>query len=152
MKFILLFSLFLSSLFAEVNYNKYDYLFKKYEEESGVPSFLLKAVAVNENDTLNPYAIRENTNNTRDLGLMQINTIWAREFNIRESDLLKPEVNIKVASIILADLINKYGYSWETVGRYHSATPSLKRIWLARIKKNIIMLAKMDRRLTLARN
>jgi hypothetical protein len=154
MRIFLLLAILTSFIFgANIDYNKYDNTFKKYEQESGVVNwFLLKAVAVTENSNLNPYAIRYNTNGTKDIGLMQINTIWAKEFGLKESDLLNVDTNVKVATIILTDLINKHGYSWETVGMYHSATPVHKRVWLSSIKKNIQMLAKLDRSLFLASN
>ncbi len=154
MKIFLFLSLLISLAFSSsIDYNKYDHLFQKYEEKYGVSYFLLKAVAVTENDQLDPYIIRRNTNNTKDLGLMQINTLWIKEFpelGLSESNLLDPDKNIEVAAIILSGLIKQYGYSWETIGRYHSATPKFKRIWLSRIKKNIVMLAKLDQGVRIA--
>ncbi len=38
---------------------------------------------------------------------------------------------------ILARLINRYGYSWETIGRYHSGTSHLNKTYYRKIYKHL---------------
>lgn len=151
---ILFLAIFTSFLYGgEIDYHKYDNIFKKYEKLSGTVNwFLLKAVAVTENSTMNPYLVNKNKNGTKDVGLMQINTIWAKEFGLSEKDLMNPDTNVRVATIILDDLIKRHGYTWETVGMYHSATPVHKRVWVNNVIKNIRMLDRMNRMEQLASN
>lgn len=151
---ILIFLLTLSSLlFGKMEvYSKYDDIFKKYEKEFGISYFLMKSIAMTENNTFNPKAIMHNTNGTRDIGLMQINTAWIKwmpEANITVEKLYDPEFNIKVAFMIVDKIIEKHGYSWDSIGRYHSGTTKFKNKWLSRIKGNIRYLASIDNRITI---
>ena len=57
-----------------------------------------------------------------DIGLMQVNyEIWGRYLNLPVSRLFNPKINILIGAYILSHYIRKYGYSWKTIGRYHSA-------------------------------
>ena len=57
-----------------------------------------------------------------DIGLMQVNyEIWGRYLNLPVSRLFNPKINILIGAYILSHYIKKYGYSWKTIGRYHSA-------------------------------
>lgn len=154
MKFIFTLLFFLSFLEANLNkdqklakkYSQYDHLFQKYEEIYGVSKILMKAVAVTENGKFDKSFILQNTNNTTDNGLMQINSMWIKwmpKEKITLEKLQDVDFNIKIAFLIMKDLIDRGGYSWETVGRYHSGTPSLKKKWLKRIKRNMKMLARI---------
>lgn len=152
---ILLFVLFstASANTAEF-YSQYDDIFKKYEKEYGVPFFLVKAIAITENNDMDKNSVSKNTDGTRDIGLMQINTSWIKnlpEEKLSVEKLKKPEHNIRVAFIILDDLIKKYGYNWESIGKYHSSTPKYKKIWLSRIKGNIQHLASIDKRIVITK-
>ena len=75
-----------------------------------------------------------NTNNTYDLGPMQINTIWipelARHWRVSERTALKMVrddacVNIGVAAWILRTKIHDSGSLYNGIAWYHSATPHL---------------------------
>ena len=75
-----------------------------------------------------------NTNNTYDLGPMQINTIWipelARYWGVSEPVALKMVrddacVNIGVGAWILRSNMNKTGSLSKGIAYYHSGTPSL---------------------------
>lgn len=70
-----------------------------------------------------------------DLGSYQINYKWFKsdDFNIYFSDDSAREY----AANILSDLIHKHGYSWETLGRYHSATPQLNQYYYKKLHKYI---------------
>lgn len=79
----------------------------------------------------NCSAINSNTNGSRDIGCMQINTAWLptlkTKFGISERDLLDPCTNVNVGAWILARNVREYGQSWRAVGAYN-ATSESKRI------------------------
>lgn len=67
-------------------------------------------------------AINFNKNNTYDIGLMQINTIWLpqlRKYGISKADLFDPCTNIHVGAWILSGLIQRHGLNWDAIGRYN---------------------------------
>jgi len=75
-----------------------------------------------------------NTNNTYDLGPMQINTIWlpqlASYWGVSQSRALQEVrddacINIGVGAWILRQEMNKTGSLYEGIANYHSATPWL---------------------------
>jgi soluble lytic murein transglycosylase-like protein len=74
----------------------------------------------------------KNTNNTYDLGPMQINTIWlpelARHWGVPRETALRMVrddacVNIGVGAWILRKKINQTGSLYQGIAYYHSATP-----------------------------
>ena len=108
-------------------------------ETYNVPVKLLKAIAKIESDNDN-LAINVNKNGTRDIGKMQINSIWLTKLekhNIYENDLLDPCQNIFVGAWILRFYIDKYGYNWKGIGSYHSTTPALNRRYAWKIYNNM---------------
>lgn len=136
-------------------YSKYDHIFAKYEKVYGVSKVLMKTIAITENSKMQPKFVLKNTNNTVDVGLMQINSKWQKwmpEANITIEKLKDPDFNIKISFMIVRDLINRHGYSWETIGRYHSSTQKHKKKWLKRAKANIKMLASLDKRIKIQKN
>lgn len=139
---------FISLLSAEdFSYHKYDSIFKKYSEIYNVPFLLLKVIAISENSMMDPNLVRKNKNGTYDIGLFQINTakITDKELkHIKKNDLKRPEVSTNVAAFILRKIIVKKGYSWETIGEYHSKTKEHKDNWLKRVKKNFKYLKKQE--------
>lgn len=152
-KLILLFFVFTCSLFANIDlYNKYDDIFKKYEKEFGISYFLMKSIALTENNKFDNKAVMYNTNGTRDIGLMQINTSWIKwmpEAKITVEKLRDPDFNIKIAYMIVDKIIKQHGYNWSSIGRYHSGTPVHKNKWLSKIKSNILYLASIDERVSI---
>ena len=81
--------------------------------------------------------VGNNTNKTRDIGLMQTNTIHLNDlkrFGITEHDLKDPCVSLDVAGWMLAKLIKKHGVR-EGVGRYHSGTPKYKNPYIKKVFK-----------------
>jgi len=84
----------------------------------------------------------KNTNNTHDLGPMQINTIWipelARHWGVsRETAhrLVRDDacVNIGVGTWILRKKINQTGSLYQGIAYYHSATPHLGTRYRAKV-------------------
>jgi len=68
--------------------------------------------------------VNTNTNGTRDIGVMQINSshlIELAKYSITEKQLHDPCVNIKVGAWILANSIYKYGNTWRAVGAYNAS-------------------------------
>lgn len=94
-----------------------------------VSPILIDAIIKTESDH-NPLAININTNGSEDVGLMQINlATWlptiAQQGYDRNS-LFDPCTNITVGSWVLAQEVQRFGYSWEAVGAYN-AGPSPDR-------------------------
>ena len=160
MKFLLIFFVFFSFGYANTKnmeklekYNQYDDIFLKYEKEFGISYFLMKSIALTENAGFDNDAIMKNENGTIDIGLMQINSMWKYwlpEENITHQKLKDPDFNIKIAYTIVSKIIEQHGYSWDSIGRYHSGTPKFKERWLNKIKKNVSYLASLDNRVALS--
>jgi len=85
---------------------------------------------------------RPNTNGSKDLGLMQINTVWVQEIADR-LNMPKEKVynslrddacfNIGVAGWILRDRIDNAGEFWKGVGEYHSKTGKRRDQYLRKV-------------------
>ena len=124
------------------NGSAYANTFKRVGKITGVNYKILVSVAYVESG-LNPYAVdvdgrayffksRESADRavkrfiggygSVDIGLMQVNyEIWGRYLNLPVSQLFEPKINILIGAYILRHYIRKYGLSWKTIGRYHSA-------------------------------
>lgn len=101
--------------------------------------YLLAAIAKTESN-FNANAVRQNTNGTRDIGVMQVNTIWLpvlARYGVTEAQLYDPCTNITVGAWILSQQQGKYGNTWEAVGTYHSKTPSFKWKYADRVQTNL---------------
>lgn len=89
----------------------------------GLPAALLIAIAEQESG-FNPKAVNTaNRNGTRDLGLMQINSMHLpllARYGIREQDLFEPCTNVHVGAWVLASAFAQHGYSWNAVGAYNA--------------------------------
>lgn len=112
-----------------------------------VSSVLLYAIARTESG-LNPQAIGRNSNGSRDIGLMQINSAWLptlASHGIGERDLFEPCVNIHVGAWILASNISRLGYTWEAVGAYNAANPALRRSYAEKVRRHLAIEAPASR-------
>lgn len=71
--------------------------------------------------------VNKNTNNTIDVGIMQINSIHFNSLNklgFSESLLRQNScVNVFSGVWVLKQSILRYGYTWDGIGNYHSHTP-----------------------------
>jgi soluble lytic murein transglycosylase-like protein len=91
--------------------------------EFSIAPELLYAIAEQESG-LDPSVIGHNSNGSRDIGLMQINSSHLPRLakqNITEKTLLNNSCqSLKVGAGILADFMRRYGYSWKAVGAYNA--------------------------------
>lgn len=106
----------------------------------GIDPRLLYAIGKTESG-LNPRAYnRSNKNGSYDIGLMQINSQWLptlRRHGITEQDLLDPCVSIQVGAWILAHNVKRLGYSWNAVGAYNAADPTLRLSYALKVYRNL---------------
>lgn len=58
-----------------------------------------------------------------DVGLMQINSQWTRQWKMDPVRLLDPETNIRLGIRLLHEEIGRHGLNWQAVGKYHSPNP-----------------------------
>jgi soluble lytic murein transglycosylase-like protein len=99
--------------------------FKEASARYNVPAPLLKAIARHESGG-RTHVIATNTNGSRDIGLMQINSAWLPVLNrhgLQEKDLFDPCVNVLVAAWILSNNFQKLGYTTQGLGAYNAVTP-----------------------------
>lgn len=88
--------------------------------------------------------VSENVNGTRDIGLMQVNSLWlaplAKKWGVTPDEAEaalrdRPCTNIAVGTYILADCIHKRGGDfWQGVGCYHAPSdPERARAYADRV-------------------
>lgn len=90
---------------------------------------LLQAIAQHES-RMNPRAVNQNKDGSRDIGIMQINSRWLPTLNnlgITSGQLWDECFNIMIGAWVLAQNFQRLGYTWEAVGAYN-ARSSDKRI------------------------
>lgn len=89
---------------------------------------LLQAIAAVESGNRAQAMNRANRNGTRDIGLMQINSIHLPRLlkqGITEDRLInEPCLSVEVGASILAEFIQRFGYNWTAVGAYNVGTGS----------------------------
>jgi soluble lytic murein transglycosylase-like protein len=94
----------------------------------GIPAKLINAIIRTESN-FDARAVNTNANGSEDVGLMQINSEWLPRIaglGYDRESLFNPCINIMVGGWILAQEIERFGYSWEAVGSYN-AGPSIQR-------------------------
>ena len=100
-----------------------------------VPAAMIISVMQIENGR-NGNAIK-NKNDTYDLGVMQINSVWLstlKKYGITRSSLQHDAcLNIAVGAWILAQSIAK-SEGWRGVGNYHSMTPTFNQAYREKVK------------------
>ncbi|NVZ51084.1 transglycosylase SLT domain-containing protein [Pseudomonas sp. B6002] len=84
---------------------------------------LLQAIAAVESGYRTQAVNHANRNGTRDIGLMQINSIHLPRLlkqGITEERLLsEPCLSVEVGASILAEFVQRFGYNWTAVGSYN---------------------------------
>ncbi len=102
-----------------------------------VNPLVIKAITIVEGGKIGTFS--KNTNNTYDIGIMQINSIHLpdikRKFpNVGASELAYNTcVNIAIGTWILHQRLSETDNFWEGVGNYHSKTPAKRRAYLSKI-------------------
>ncbi|EAJ1254924.1 lytic transglycosylase domain-containing protein [Campylobacter lari] len=136
--------IFIGDTYIPENFYKYDKDFKAAARKYNIPMALLKAIALTENAAYKHNIIGKNKNQTRDYGLMQINSIHLKRYKIAEKEIVKSSVNIDTAARLLHEIIQKHGFSWNAIGRYHSSKDKYKNIWLDKVMKNLVAIVLKD--------
>ena len=101
---------------------------------------LLRAIACVESN-FNAHAVNHNANGSTDYGVMQINSIWLAElstFDIERDHLWDACTNIHVGAWVLAQKIQRLGYTWRAIGAYNAGlkdTPTREQLRYAYAKK-----------------
>jgi len=108
------------------------FCFQEAGQRYAISPALLKAIAKAESN-FNPSATNHNRNGTVDVGLMQINSIWADQLGSTWNDIFDPCTNVMVGAWILSQCIYDYGSNWQAVGCYHSRTPTKRDAYAAKI-------------------
>lgn len=115
-------------------------LFVRAQEQTGVPSGLLAAIAIQES-SFNPWSlnlagqgkyptsfraalwcVEQFDARSFDIGLMQINSAWLERFDVGVEQAIKPGMNVLLGSLILRDCLNRHGLVGG-VACYHSGRP-----------------------------
>jgi soluble lytic murein transglycosylase-like protein len=101
------------------------------------PSILWSIAKVESN--FNPYAINYNSNGTYDYGLMQINSSWYKVIGHQLwSGLSDPCTNVFVGAWVLAQCIQKYGYTWDAVGCYNTSNPKKRNKYARKVYNALV--------------
>jgi hypothetical protein len=114
--------------------------FKEAGQRYNISPILLEAIAFQESG-LDPLALNAaNRNGTFDIGIMQINSSWFDEleaFGIRAENLWQPCLNIHVGAWILAQEIERFGYTWQAVGAYNAKDLVKQNVYVEKIINNL---------------
>ncbi|WP_434716306.1 lytic transglycosylase domain-containing protein [Paraburkholderia sp. A3RO-2L] len=107
-----------------------------------VNASLVRAIAEQESG-MNPTRVGRNSNGTRDIGLMQINSTWLPKlatYGVSEANLFDGCTNAFVGTWILAQNIARLGNSWEAVGAYNAVTPSKRAAYVQKVYKKLLAI------------
>lgn len=101
---------------------------------------IIKAIIWQESNN-RQNVVNINKNKTRDVGMMQINSIHfnsLKQKGISETDLKENScANIFSGSWILNKVIKNNGYTWEVIGQYHSSTPYYRDRYVSKLISNL---------------
>ena len=99
------------------------YCWEEVAARYDIEAELLQAIAAVESGYQAGAMNYSNSNGTRDIGLMQINSIHLPRLlkqGITEERLLsEPCLSVEVAASILTEFIQRFGYNWTAVGSYN---------------------------------
>ena len=104
------------------------YCWEEAARQYDIEPELLQAIAAVESGNRAQAVNLANRNGTRDIGLMQINSIHPPRLlkqGITEERLInEPCLSVEVGASILAEFIQRFGYNWTAVGSYNVGTGS----------------------------
>ncbi len=100
----------------------YSFCFEEAGRLYGISPQLLMTIAYVESN-YNPGAINKNKDGSYDFGLMQINSRWHYKLgHSRWMTLGDPCMNVKIGAWILAQCIQRHGYTWKAIGCYNAGS------------------------------
>ncbi|KGE66880.1 MULTISPECIES: transglycosylase SLT domain-containing protein [Pseudomonas] len=109
-----------------VSHQALAYCWEEAASHYNIEPELLQAIAVVESGNRAQAMNHANRNGTRDIGLMQINSIHLPRLlkqGITEDRLInEPCLSVEVGASILAEFIQRFGYNWTAVGSYNVGT------------------------------
>jgi hypothetical protein len=106
-------------------------------DKYAVNPLVIKAISVVEGGKVGTFS--KNTNDTYDIGIMQINSIHLADIKrtfpkVGAYELAyNPCVNISIATWILKQRITETKNFWTGVGNYHSKTPDKRNTYLRKL-------------------
>ena len=109
--------------------------FEQAGQRYGIAPSLLKAISAVESG-FNPGARNRNRDGSEDLGHMQINSRWLpslARFGITRETLVDPCTNTMVGAWVLAQNIQRFGYSWDAVGAYNASSPERRNKYARKV-------------------
>lgn len=115
------------------------FCFNEAGEYYGIKPELLMAISKRESN-IDPRAFAKNKNGSVDIGLMQINSFWFDKLGDDKEYLLDPCFNVYFGAYVLADCINRFGYTWDCLACYRSGKPLRKLS--PKTKKSVISYIK----------
>lgn len=126
---------------AAVQANGLDSCLASAAETFEQPQHLLRAILMVESGGNCSAIGPTNSNGTRDIGCMQINSAWLpllqTKFGITEADLMDPCTNVHVGAWILAKNVRTHGLTWRAVGAYNATTESKRIAYSWKVRKHL---------------
>ena len=118
-----------------------DYCFDEAARRYKVPAALLWAVAKVESG-FNPTAVNWNRNGSLDYGVMQINSFWLKKIGEeRWKALGDPCFNIHMGAYVMADCLQRYGYTYEGIGCYNADSHDKRMAYAKKVVRAMTELA-----------
>ena len=81
---------------------------------------------------------------SHDVGLMQVNSRWLRNYGVNPAVALEPECNVWLGVWILACEIHRHGLNWTAVGAYHSPNPRRRAGYAYTVWRNYVSEVRRD--------
>lgn len=130
-------AVFLSVLFVFylIPYPSFAFCFEEAGQEYNISPNILWAIAKGESD-FNPTAVNYNKNGSYDYGLMQINSWWYGKLGHETwMSLSDPCMQVKAGAWVLAQCMQQYGYTWESVGCYNAVSRDKRKVYVSKVYK-----------------
>lgn len=125
-KINIFYTFILATLFSPLAYSQQSDCINEAALCFKINPLLIKAIIWQESKNQQD-AINRNKNNTIDVGMMQINSIHfksLKKMGITEQSLRENScANVFSGAWVLSQIIDRHGYTWDGIGRYHSSTP-----------------------------